>query len=139
MIAVVYGSASKLVRRVIVSDELKFDAVPVVDGEAVFEISDDEYAKFGPDDLCMHITKTLGEPTITGRCVELDDTGKVVGVLRADPEIDKAPAAKNTLVLHDKAEIGDVKVGAVFVSTKPVVEATEAPVGSIPWLAARGL
>lgn len=130
-VAVIYGADSKVPRVVIGSDtQAELDAaVSVSDGEAV-EYFPDSDARTTADlpALLAELAKRIGEPKHSGRVVEIDGSGAVVALYAADPLIDKPRLdARNTLEVHDKAEVGDIKgQDGKYVSTK------QPPVGPTP-------
>lgn len=117
---VVYADQSKTIRRIIVSDALDIDAIGVAHGEAILAIPFEEYTKKNDSEIRAFVAQKIGGPLHDCRCVEVDSRGTVVAVYVADPVIDSPFRAGNTMELHKSADIGDIKQGDVFISTKPI-------------------
>jgi hypothetical protein len=106
-IGVVYGTKSKIVRRVIIpDDDSELDnPLHVGNGETLEKIP------MGPHDHGT-ISKLLGTNPDhnASRCAVVHPSGQVVKAIHADPEIDSVdnhPGFKNhVLILHREADVG---------------------------------
>jgi hypothetical protein len=109
--AVVYGTASKVIRRIIEPGPENIDDSHIAvaqrnlaPGEALMALSLSDFpTSRRRADLRPHV----GPPAHSGRCALIKD-GIVVNVIHADPEIDAVHVAKtgHNLMQHDKAAIG---------------------------------
>lgn len=105
--AIIYGDASGIVRRIIVSDSLQELAAPSTPdkGEAAIILSPDEVLKQGLPDLaaCYALVEAKrGKPSESDRCIVVNDKGEIETVILADPAIDTVEATK-ALVQHPEA------------------------------------
>lgn len=95
----------------------------MVDGESSLEIPFDEYSPMNAADVHQYVEDAIGPPTKETRCVEVDESGKVVAVYAADPDIDKPLfGSKNTIELHMDAVVNDTKDAKGVFPIKPVVD-----------------
>jgi hypothetical protein len=112
---VIFGLESKIIRQILVSDEItKQPSAP--DKCAILEVPFTEYSAANDAALRSYVAAKIGKPAHSGRCVEVDDKGFVVAAYFADPLIDvPIRGEKNTIEPHERADVGDVKVGTRFV------------------------
>lgn len=119
--AVVYATESRVIRRVIIADtdeELqRATSGGIAAGEALLLVPSAEAP--GPGALRTAVEQRIGAPTQSDRVVERDATGKVVAVWRGDPSLD-SPRAGNFCELHDKADIGDIRLPDGTYQTDPL-------------------
>lgn len=127
-IAVVYAEKSGIIRRFYSADtdEELLRAVGTGPGEKAIFLSFKDYSLKNDEEIRAAVAKVIGEPTKSGRCVEIDPKGVVVNCYHADPEIDQPLDAANVMEEHDVADIGHVKLKTTgeFVSPDPVVVPT---------------
>lgn len=124
-IAIIYGQQSKVIRRVLVCDtDKELEAVSkTIPGESLMLLDRTEYDQLDGLQLKLRVAQDIGNP-IEDRVVEIDSNGKVIGVYKADPLIDKPIFHKdNILEYHKDAIVGDQKVNGSF-PTKPAMEPT---------------
>lgn len=123
---VVYGLQSKIIRQIIVSDEI--DSLSAPDKCGVLEVPFDSYSQFNANKLSEYVVQQIGEPLHDGRCVEVGQDGKVLAVYNADPLIDKPILGRtNQIIPHEIAGIGDIKqADESFIYVKPNAEDAQA-------------
>lgn len=120
-VAVIYGANSKLVLRIIIADdERQYQALTVLkSGEALLAIPMDEFTLLrGADAVMARVAREIGEPLHNGRCAVVDDTGRCVAVITADPDVYRGDP-RYTLEVNQSAAVGEVKVNGVF-PTRPI-------------------
>lgn len=105
--AIIYGEASGIVRRIVVSDSLAELAAPTVlgNGEAAIILDPGEVLTKGSPDLaaCYALVEAQrGKPSESDRCIVVNDKGDIEAVILADPAID-AVKATETLVQNIEA------------------------------------
>lgn len=119
---IVYATRSRIIRRVILPDPGERLAEHVCAGESGFGIIDPELCRrilppgaIGPnlELVAVEIERRTGVRPDSARCVKIDRTGRVVGVVNADPDLDSIP--EHDLVRDDRAEIGWQRYGAMIV------------------------
>jgi hypothetical protein len=118
-VTVVYAEASRIIRRVVVTDG---PAPPGLArrGEATLDVPFSDYNRMNDAALRQHVASIVGPPTHSGRVLELDVNAVVIGLHTADPAIDAPEGAQ--LDDNGLADVGDVKnaVGEGYVSMKPL-------------------
>lgn len=107
---IVYSKRSGIPRRVIVADDGEFLPVPWLhEHEAYIEVFDIE--SLHPLHL-RHLIAThkgIDQTQIpSGRCAVVDDTGLVLAIIMADPDIDNATVYDGArLILSDHVNVGE--------------------------------
>lgn len=118
--AVVYGAASKVIRRIVHPDDDNYLAkvqANLASGEAVLVL----LAADNPTKTVAALQSKIGTPTHSGICAKIDGQGKVVNLIKADPQVDVVPGFQ--LVQTDIAQIGWTYSGGIFlapVNVQPV-------------------
>jgi hypothetical protein len=123
-VSAVYATASKVIRRIIVSDSPITPTLAA--GESALDIPFELYSISNKEDVYAYIENKIGPPNKSSRCVELNNLGEVVAVYSADPLLD-APIYKNTniLELHPIADVGDIKAANSFIKTSVVKQSAK--------------
>lgn len=120
-IAIIYGTQSNAVRRIIASDtdaELAAatDKGGVAPGESLLLFDAKTARSLSPDALLAAVAAKIG-PAASQRCVETNPQGVVVKVYQADPLLDQPVTPGSTIQLHDVAVPGDSLSGGVYTSS----------------------
>lgn len=98
---VIYAAGSKMVRRIVVSDDPNYDYSQHV-GEGEEHLVNERLTRDGKEDISVHAARAhvkaktgIDPPEYV--CAVVDGTGLVVNMIAADPDIDSIP--EHTLVL----------------------------------------
>jgi hypothetical protein len=109
--AVFYATNSKILRRKIVPDDnAQLAGLRPESGESMLMLP-----LTGPHDdaACRAaIAEATGCNPPSGRCCVVDESGRVVAVCSADPELDSHP--KGRLIADETAAPGDLYIGEAF-------------------------
>lgn len=104
MNGVIYGTASGIVRRVIVPDDDRELATATGPGESMVMVQATD--TFSLNDVNGYVAQAIGKQPPSARCVVTDAQGNVVATLEADPVLDKVSGF--TISLNATATIGSV-------------------------------
>jgi hypothetical protein len=88
-VVIVYSPGQALRRTVVIPDDdsqVPIHTQNLQPGEAAVVVSLGLYRLVGPD---AALASVLGRTAISDRCALADATGKVIGLIRADPAIDR--------------------------------------------------
>jgi hypothetical protein len=124
---VIYAAGSKMVRRIVVSDDLNYDySQHVGDGEEVLVEERTRTRDGKGDDVSVHAARAAvriatGIEPPEHVCAVVDGTGLVVNMIAADPDLDTLP--EHTLVLaYAGVGIGCTYDQATDTFSAPIVE-----------------
>jgi hypothetical protein len=110
-IIIVYSPTQALRRTVIIPDDdsqVSMHTKNIQPGECVVVGLLSDYRLYGPDAM---LSRYLNRQATTDRCAVIDHTGTVVGIVNADPAIDRLPLHRLHRDPQNKAIIGQLALG----------------------------
>lgn len=127
-IGIVYATNSKMIRRIVGSDDPNYDYSIHVDKNSATEtllLVDASLIKT-PDDCAAQVKQATGQVPLDFNCAVVDQTGAVTSLVKADPTIDVLPGA-TLIAAPDGVDVGhtyDAKNGVFNVPEKQIPATT---------------